>query len=110
MMCLLQVPANLDCFAVGLESVAREETDAPGEQRDDSWNPAELMDSQLKDPNLRPVIELMETPETFPEEEEVLRFSEATKELWAQKDVLTLVNGVLYRRLVTGSAIFKGCS
>ena len=44
----------------------------------------------------------METPKPFPEWEEVLRYSEETKELWAQKDLLTLVDELLYRKLVTG--------
>ena len=56
----------------------------------------------MKEPNLRPLIEWMETSETVPEWESMLRFSEETKELWVQKDLLTMVDGVLHRKWITG--------
>ena len=84
------------------ETTAQEETEAPGEQREDAWSPAKLMDSEMKDPNLRPVIEWIETSETVSESESMLRFSDETKELWLQKDLLTLVDGVFYWKGITG--------
>ena len=43
---------------------------------EDLWSPAELRESQL-----RPVIEWMDAPETPPEWEDMLRICEETKEL-----------------------------
>ena len=58
---------GLGCSAVGSEKTAQEETEAPDEQGEDAWSPAKLRYSQMKDPNLRPVIEWIETSVTVPE-------------------------------------------
>ena len=80
----------------------RRETDASIETSNDPWSPAELRESQLEDLNLRPVIEWMEAPETAPDWEEVLKLSVETKKLWTRTDLPALVEGVLYRKWVTG--------
>ena len=64
----------------------------------DGWSPEELRVSQLRDPEIRPIIEFLENSPTPPEWEEISRFNKMSKHLWKNWDRLTLHNGVLYRR------------
>ena len=86
-------PEKLDFLAVGSE---------PGLQHESPWDVVELMEALRKDHDLQPIIEWREASKTAPNWTEVLRLGAETKELWEQWDLLTLVQGVLYRKWITG--------
>ena len=59
-----------------------------------SYTREELRNLQLEDPELRPIMEWLETTE--PSTEELFRYSFVTKWLWRHRDQLQIKDGVLY--------------
>jgi hypothetical protein len=64
----------------------------------DPWSDEQVHDAQMKDPDIKPIIEFMESSNARPVWQDVSRFSPGTKRYWALWDSLQIRNGVLYRK------------
>jgi hypothetical protein len=62
----------------------------------------DIATAQREDPDIRPVIEAMETSSEMPPWNSLLHYSEDSKNLFAQWPTLQLINGVLYRKWIDG--------
>lgn len=62
------------------------------------WTEESIRDSQVEDPEIRPIISFMESGDPKPTWQDIAPFSPTTKRYWNLWDSLELRNGVLYRR------------
>jgi len=80
------------------EVQSRQFTDANDNARDIGPVVEQMVDMQLKDPDIGPILGWRLHQAERPAIEQLLSMSEASKMLWGQWDLLELHNGVLYRR------------
>ncbi|GBL89108.1 hypothetical protein AVEN_255242-1 [Araneus ventricosus] len=64
----------------------------------DPWSDKEFRESQMKEPDIKPIIEFMESSSTRPIWQDISSFSPRTKRYWALWNSLQIRNGVLYRK------------
>ena len=60
------------------------------------YSPEELRDLQMKDSDLKPLLQWMEKPEETPEQGELLLQSPSTRHFWLCRSQLRVINRVLY--------------
>jgi len=72
----------------------------------DRWTPDELGRAQATDPAIGPIYRLLSDGEQRPSIESLMPTAEETKSYWAQWELLSMVNGVLYRRFIDA----EGCT
>ena len=77
---------------------SRQFTDANDNARDIGPVAEQMVDMQLKDTDIGPILGWRLHQAERPAIEQLLSISEASKMLWGQWDLLELHNGVLYRR------------
>lgn len=63
----------------------------------DLWSDKEVRQSQMNDPDLKPIIEFLESSGSRPTWQDISSFSPGTKRYWALWDSLHIRDGVLYR-------------
>ena len=66
----------------------------------DRWTPDELGRAQATDPVIGPIYRLLSDGEQRPSIKSLMPTAEETKSYWAQWELLSMVNGVLYRRFI----------
>ena len=64
------------------------------------WTPEELGRAQAADPAVGPIYRLLSEGQERPSIESLLPTAEETESYWTQWELLTVVNGVLYRRFI----------
>ncbi|GFX51321.1 retrovirus-related Pol polyprotein from transposon 412 [Trichonephila clavipes] len=64
----------------------------------DPWSDEKAREDQMADPNIKPLIEFMESSSNKPSWQDILAYSPTTKQYWALWNSLHLRNGVLYRK------------
>lgn len=64
----------------------------------DPWGDKEVRESQLTDPDIKPILELIESSSTRPSWQDISSYSPDTKRYWALWDSLHIRDGVLYRK------------
>ncbi|GFW56032.1 retrovirus-related Pol polyprotein from transposon 412 [Trichonephila clavipes] len=65
----------------------------------DPWSDEKVREDQMADPDIKPLIEFMESSSNKPSWQDISAYSPTTKQYWALWNSLHLRNGVLYRKL-----------
>ncbi|GFX77639.1 retrovirus-related Pol polyprotein from transposon 412 [Trichonephila clavipes] len=63
----------------------------------DPWSDENVREDQMADPDIKPLIEFMESSSNKPSWQDISAYSPTTKQYWALWNSLHLRNGVLYR-------------
>jgi len=66
----------------------------------DHWTPEELGRAQAADPAIGPIYHLLSDGQERPPIECLMSVAEETKSYWTQWELLSMINGVLYRRFI----------
>ncbi|GFW61144.1 retrovirus-related Pol polyprotein from transposon opus [Trichonephila clavipes] len=64
----------------------------------DPWSDEKVREDQMADPDIKPLIEFMESSSNKPSWQDISAYSPTTKQYWALWNSLHLRNGVLYRK------------
>ncbi|GFV18917.1 retrovirus-related Pol polyprotein from transposon 412 [Trichonephila clavipes] len=64
----------------------------------DPWSDEKVREDQMADPDIKPLIEFMESSSNKPSWQDISAYSPTTKQYWAHWNSLHLRNGVLYRK------------
>ncbi|GFT96771.1 retrovirus-related Pol polyprotein from transposon 412 [Trichonephila clavipes] len=64
----------------------------------DPWSDEKVREDQMADPDIKPLIEFMESSSKKPSWQDISAYSPTTKQYWALWNSLHLRNGVLYRK------------
>ncbi|GFW27444.1 hypothetical protein TNCV_162891 [Trichonephila clavipes] len=64
----------------------------------DPWSDEKIREDQMADPDIKPLIEFMESSSNKPSWQDISAYSPTTKQYWALWNSLHLRNGVLYRK------------
>ncbi|GFY06098.1 retrovirus-related Pol polyprotein from transposon 412 [Trichonephila clavipes] len=64
----------------------------------DPWSDEKVREDQMADPDIKPLIEFMESSSNKPSWQDISAYSPSTKQYWALWNSLHLRNGVLYRK------------
>ncbi|GFY36525.1 retrovirus-related Pol polyprotein from transposon 412 [Trichonephila clavipes] len=64
----------------------------------DPWSDEKVREDQMADPDIKPLIEFMESSSNKPSWQDISAYSPTTKQYWALWSSLHLRNGVLYRK------------
>ncbi|GFT74516.1 retrovirus-related Pol polyprotein from transposon 412 [Trichonephila clavipes] len=64
----------------------------------DPWSDEKVREDQMADPDIKPLIEFMESSSNKPSWQDISAYSPTTKQYWALWKSLHLRNGVLYRK------------
>ncbi|GFV20480.1 retrovirus-related Pol polyprotein from transposon 412 [Trichonephila clavipes] len=64
----------------------------------DPWSDEKVREDQMADPDIKPLIEFMESSSNKPSWQDISACSPTTKQYWALWNSLHLRNGVLYRK------------
>ncbi|GFW76646.1 hypothetical protein TNCV_4943631 [Trichonephila clavipes] len=64
----------------------------------DPWSDEKVREDQMADPDIKPLIEFMESSSNKPSRQDISAYSPTTKQYWALWNYLHLRNGVLYRK------------
>ncbi|GFS87899.1 retrovirus-related Pol polyprotein from transposon 412 [Trichonephila clavipes] len=64
----------------------------------DPWSKEKVREDQMADPDIKPLIEFMESSSNKPSWQDISAYSPTTKQYWALWNSLHLRNGVLYRK------------
>ncbi|GFU60160.1 retrovirus-related Pol polyprotein from transposon 412 [Trichonephila clavipes] len=64
----------------------------------DPWSDEKVREDQMADPDIKPLIEVMESSSNKPSWQDISAYSPTTKQYWALWNSLHLRNGVLYRK------------
>ncbi|GFV29249.1 retrovirus-related Pol polyprotein from transposon 412 [Trichonephila clavipes] len=64
----------------------------------DPWSDEKVRKDQMADPDIKPLIEFMESSSNKPSWQDISAYSPTTKQYWALWNSLHLRNGVLYRK------------
>ncbi|GFS57918.1 retrovirus-related Pol polyprotein from transposon 412 [Trichonephila clavipes] len=64
----------------------------------DPWSDEKVREDQMADPDIKPLIEFMESSSNKPSWQDISAYSPTTKQYWALWNSLHLKNGVLYRK------------
>ncbi|GFU71982.1 retrovirus-related Pol polyprotein from transposon 412 [Trichonephila clavipes] len=64
----------------------------------DPWSDEKVREDQMADPDIKPLIEFMESSSNKPSWQDISAYSPTTKHYWALWNSLHLRNGVLYRK------------
>ncbi|GFW09580.1 retrovirus-related Pol polyprotein from transposon 412 [Trichonephila clavipes] len=64
----------------------------------DPWSDEKVREDQMVDPDIKPLIEFMESSSNKPSWQDISAYSPTTKQYWALWNSLHLRNGVLYRK------------
>ncbi|GFX23991.1 retrovirus-related Pol polyprotein from transposon 412 [Trichonephila clavipes] len=64
----------------------------------DPWSDEKVREGQMEDPDIKPLIEFMESSSNKPSWQDISAYSPTTKQYWALWNSLYLRNGVLYRK------------
>ncbi|GFV89785.1 retrovirus-related Pol polyprotein from transposon 412 [Trichonephila clavipes] len=64
----------------------------------DPWSDEKVQEDQMADPDIKPLIEFMESSSNKPSWQDISAYSPTTKQYWALWNSLYLRNGVLYRK------------
>ncbi|GFY24054.1 transposon Tf2-9 polyprotein [Trichonephila clavipes] len=64
----------------------------------DPWSDEKVREDQMADPDIKPLIEFMESSSNKPSWQDISAYSPTTKQYWAFWNSLHLRNGVLYRK------------
>ncbi|GFU89327.1 retrovirus-related Pol polyprotein from transposon 412 [Trichonephila clavipes] len=64
----------------------------------DPWSDKKVREDQMADPDIKPLIEFMESSSNKPSWQDISAYSPTTKQYWALWNSLHLRNGVLYRK------------
>ncbi|GFT05968.1 hypothetical protein TNCV_3927031 [Trichonephila clavipes] len=64
----------------------------------DPWSDEKVREDQMADPDIKPLIEFMESSSNKPSWQDMSAYSPTTKQYWALWNSLHLRNGVLYRK------------
>ncbi|GFX23935.1 retrovirus-related Pol polyprotein from transposon 412 [Trichonephila clavipes] len=64
----------------------------------DPWSDEKVREDQMADPDIKPLIEFMESSSNKPSWQDISTYSPTTKQYWALWNSLHLRNGVLYRK------------
>ncbi|GFU61120.1 retrovirus-related Pol polyprotein from transposon 17.6 [Trichonephila clavipes] len=65
----------------------------------DPWSDEKVREDQMADPDIKPLIEFMESSSNKPSWQDISAYSPTTKQYWALWNSLHIRNGVLYRKL-----------
>ena len=71
------------------------------------WSPKNVAQAQAQDPDIGPVVDRVSREWKKPTAEELQPLSRATREIWAQWELLELRKGVLYLRPAEGTSSAK---
>ncbi|GFS61079.1 retrovirus-related Pol polyprotein from transposon 412 [Trichonephila clavipes] len=64
----------------------------------DPWSDEKVREDQMADPDIKPLLEFMESSSNKPSWQDISAYSPTTKQYWALWNSLHLRNGVLYRK------------
>ncbi|GFT97829.1 retrovirus-related Pol polyprotein from transposon 17.6 [Trichonephila clavipes] len=84
-------------FVKGFSNIARPLAQANRNDTTDPWSDEKVREDQMADPDIKPLIEFMESSSNKPSWQDISAYSPTTKQYWALWNSLYLRNGVLYQ-------------